>query len=463
MKTKILLLSIFLSFSFSAFTSNSFVNAEENPNLLENKLSSPTLGTFNSDLRATDNDPSTFIRMNASRQNVYWELGGSTTVTRVYWDVNSVVSIRFALLDKDFKPIMSILNANRQLVDVYFENVYYVRVETETTSLKDLREVRVYGFNDGNSNPLLEVEGISHKNDYESITVSYQIPENDNFSHLEVFRNGQKILSDYKDTSFKDSGLNPNTRYNYQIVSYGLNGYRTEGVSYSVTTDEAPAIGDVENVEVITTTTDTKILYELPKEKDFSHVVIYRDDVKVADNHTANLYEDTGLKADTEYIYKIVAVRFDGFESKGITIRAKTKPYSKELENIGYERNDNGDYVFKWEEPETGEVIVLIDNIEYRRVAANDKQIIIPEKDLKVDVLGNPKVSLRVVTPEGETGEEYDLETKKIISLTDALGGSMQLFGAISGFVLLWIAIYFQEPLIGLVVSGISKIRRLGG
>ncbi|WP_409971520.1 hypothetical protein [Bacillus sp. Bva_UNVM-123] len=209
----------------------------------------------------------------------------------------------------------------------------------------------------------------------------------------------------------------------------------TNGISIEVSTDAIPLIPEVLNLKATTKHDRINLSWSNPQSEFFNHIRIYR---RLDETHTATIKEnlinellksktafasdtvtdfdpmfetngtywnDLTVQAATTYSYKLTTVNIADAESDGIIVQATTLEEPKtSIEGGGYEKKENGDFLYTWTSPTTGKVKVLIDGKEYKTVQASLKQILIPAADMKYDIFNNPRVSLVAISEDGKEG-----------------------------------------------------------
>lgn len=414
-----------------------------------------------------------------------FDLGGTHTVTAIGLQVltrKEKYDVYFYAND-DYTNLITSVNGSvltssyTVYTPVNIKGVKSVKLVGSDSSANNLNHFAIHSFEDVSTKPPLqeleEINSVLNQKDHESVTFNYTIPESNNFSHIKIYRDEVLIKDNHTGSTFKDTGLTPDTTYNYKFVSYGMDGSKTAGREVSVKTNELPIMDDVTNLKASTTETSISLNYTFPESPNFSHVEIYRDGELIKDNHKESSYLDEGLQVETEHTYKIVAVSLEGIKSSGVSIKAETNPYNKEFTDLVKEEKEE-DFVFTWSTPESGQVKVFIAGKEYTTVAADQKSVSIPKSEMKYDIYDQPLVTLQAIAPDGKEGpitkpenvsEGSPIEKAKdmLFKAKDVLFTGMNLLKAVGGFILLGMAFFFQDSLLGLVRTSFRLIRGWGG
>lgn len=162
----------------------------------------------------------------------------------------------------------------------------------------------------------------------DSLSFSYTVPEN--FSYLKVYVDGQLKKDMVEGSSFTLDQLKPDTTYNLKVISYSKDGESSVPNNYEVKTEPLKPPSDVSNVEYKFDYRSLHMTYDLPTEDNFSHLEVYKNNVKILSKVTDAELNFDDLKPSTDYTYKIVAVSDKGAKSQGYTLSFKTREYKDE-------------------------------------------------------------------------------------------------------------------------------------
>jgi hypothetical protein len=336
---------------------------------------------------------------------------------------------------------------------------------------------------------LSEITNLKDTIDYRTAKFTWINPIESEFNGVKIYRNDvlittlDKIINDYSEN------ITPSTTYTYKFVSTFTDG-ESNGITRIISTDPLPPPKKVINVNVSTTYNKVNLSWNLPEQEGLKHVNIYRvktekkpgffeslfslSGTKVYAAESDKIFETNGtyfndftVRPESEYEYTLTTQTDDGRESEGVKVIAETK---KEPEPVlvddGYTvEPTNGDYTFKWSEPTTGTVKVLVNGSHYKTVEASEKQIVIPNGDMKYTILGDPDISLVPISPYGKEGNKVTNPGGLINSLklpfdvTDLLQTIMGIIGLFAPFILLTLVIYYFKPIKNLIVRAAHRIR----
>lgn len=352
------------------------------------------------------------------------------------------------------------------IVRSHYDDGKYVDVTIEFTTLAD-------------TTPPSDVTNLKADVTAKDVKLSYTLPADTDYSHVQIYRDGTLIADNHKSTTYTDKNTAYSTSYTYKVVSVDSAGNKSSGVSISKkTAAESPP--EIEALKATATSNSVALSWQNTKRDGFDGVTIYRKQKTIAANvralfsasdgytpiFTTNGTEFTDLtvEPDTKYTYKVTTT-IAGVESAGVTVDVKTKPVT--VEGGAVDKDDNGDYVLTWTAPTTGKLKVLIDGTQYKIVAAADKKVVIPASVMVYDFWGNPKVTL---VPVNDAGEDVGTpappkpgpdvgsgllpspeELKSVIDVTGLVQTGMSLIALIGGFVLLRLAFLFVPKLIKMI------------
>ncbi|MBT2661853.1 amyloid fiber anchoring/assembly protein TapA [Bacillus sp. ISL-45] len=173
-----------------------------------------------------------------------------------------------------------------------------------------------------------EIEGLTETHTSNSITLNWSNPI-ENFSHVNIYRNGQLLEDNISGNSYEDKGLTPSSEYEYKIIVVDESGVETNGVKITVSTD-AEIVEDKIPPSAVTNTSLTRngespnitLVWQNPGDEDFSHVKIYKDDVLIQEKFEGTEYLDE--TSEVNHNYKIVTVDKSGNESVGVEVTVST-------------------------------------------------------------------------------------------------------------------------------------------
>jgi hypothetical protein len=341
------------------------------------------------------------------------------------------------------------------------------------------------------SNALSNITNIVSTIDYKAAQFSWVNPEDSEFTGVKILRDNVLIKTLDKTITTFSENITPSTNYTYKFVATYTNGLEANGVIKAVSTDPLPPVKKIQDIKVSTTYNRANLSWILPEQEGLKHVNIYRLKVEEKNGFFESIFSLSGTKVyaaapntkifetngtyfndltvqpESKYEYTLTTQTEDGRESEGVTVLATTKAEPEPvLVDEGYTIEPiNSDYIFKWSEPTTGTVKILINGNQYKTVEASEKQIVIPEKDMKYTIFGDPDVSLIPISPYGKEGEKVTNPGGMIDSLklpfdvTDLLQTIMGIIGLFGPFILLTLVIYYFKPIKNLVVRAAHRIR----
>lgn len=321
--------------------------------------------------------------------------------------------------------------------------------------------------------PTIEnIAAVFEKNNGE-INLTYQIKNQD---YVKIYKDNKLIADNVTASSYTDKNIEENKTYVYKVVAVNEFGQSDSSVTIETTVDPPKQI-EVTNLRAVPKDYRVDLSWTLPQYEDFHHVKIYRAKKQEPSNFLMRMasffmasepvfdpiFETNGtylndltVLPDNQYTYKLTSVDTNDVESDGITIDVQT--LKSKIAGESQEKNENGDFIYKWETPTNGNVKVLIGGVEYATVPASDKQITIPKADAgTLDVLGNPDITLVPISEEGKEGvvvapgKGNSSLDKSDLTAANLLKAGVALLGVVGAFVLLGLAFRFVPKLVDLI------------
>lgn len=366
--------------------------------------------------------------------------------------------------------------------DIGLDNVIKVSIESSSAATINLYEIDFFGSYEIETTSLESIKDLEVYKSYNSVSLSWTNPDNESFEGVIIKKNSEKIVELPKDSrNHTIQGLEPDTEYNFEVITKYADGGLSEPVKKTIRTDkapESPPLDEVENVEIKAKHDRVDLSWNLPQSEGFHHVNIYRDKIEdpsllkrifsggVAYAASTPIFETNGtyfndltVEPKTKYEYTLKTT--DGkVESEGVTVQVETpKAPPPEMGGIEGEKQENGDYLFTWGEPTDGEVKIIVGGKEYATVPAGDKSFTVPAKDMKYTGLGDPDVSLKPISPTGEEGEATPIkpEFETPFDVKDLLETGTGLLLIIGPFLLLALSFLLVPKLRNLIVNAFKS------
>jgi hypothetical protein len=166
-------------------------------------------------------------------------------------------------------------------------------------------------------------------------------------------------------------------------------------------------------------------------------------------------WTDLTVNPDTNYEYKLTSENTDGRESTGVTVAATTPQEPKpKIEGAVFTTSTNGDYVVTWEQPTKGSIKLFVGEEEYKTVQASQGSYTIPKADLKYTTLGDPDIKIQPITERGTIGDSISNPKSNLpFSVKDLIESGNGLLWLISPFILLALAFLLVPKLRNLIVA----------
>lgn len=313
-------------------------------------------------------------------------------------------------------------------------------------------------------------------------------------SEIKVY-NSQKVLIDtlpgYSQT-YKLNNLKSDTEHNFYVQYTFAGDNETPLKKVIFKTLEIPK--EVQNIKAKVSFKDVALSWENTQHEDFEKVTIYRKNNEsdgivskvrsffVTNDEYDPLFETNGttfkdltVKQDTSYTYLLTSTIANN-ETDGVKVQVKTPKLSVIDPTLKEPENETDDYVITWSDPTKGEIQVLIGGKLYKTVAAADKKISIPQKNMKYDILGKPDVKLIPIDDDGTPGipnnpmdptkpdglgglDKIDGKAGEILNPKNLLFAGVGLLSLVGMFVLLSLAFKLVPKLINIVRAGFQAAK----
>jgi hypothetical protein len=441
----------------------------------------------------TDNDESTFFRLSNS--------GGSQdhVVHKSFANFQDIDAYRIKATGK----VTIAFYNEKNIVIASTTNTVITGVKTHIQLVRGVKKISVYSESYPYDQYLYEFDVFGPNYDemhkfeltstHDNVNLSWENPTDPNFSKIKLYKNGSLYKTlDKDETEYLDQDVKDNTEYIYRITALYSNGHETNGITKSIRTIEVPPkpiIPEVFSPKIESKYNRVNLSWKNPHYVKFSHVNIYRDEIKEVSliekvfsplsvsaastpifETNGTYFNDLTVQPGKDYEYTLTVESDENIESEGVTLRTTTpEEPDPELIGGGYTKNENGDYLYTWTEPTTGQVKILIDEQEYQTVSASTKQILIPKNQMKYDLFNNPKVTLQPISETGKEGKPSKPKDSNngggLTGVTmpfgpiELLKSSMGLFALLAPILLLTLAIYYFKPLKNLIVQAVQRSR----
>lgn len=182
--------------------------------------------------------------------------------------------------------------------------------------------------------PSGNIFNLTHTVSDKTVNFKYNLPIDDRFSHLKIYRDNELITDTYNLSEYTDRNLEPETEYEYRFVSVNKESILSNGYSVTVKTAELnddipPAIPTDLNVKGMNS--GIMLDWKANNENDLKGYFIYVNGEKVNKSPISNnFYNLTNLNNDEEYTIQISSIdTFNNESDKSLSIIAI--PSSEEL------------------------------------------------------------------------------------------------------------------------------------
>lgn len=375
-----------------------------------------------------DNDLLTGAQISGyGKLTIVADLPEGVDIVEYYYNGSKSNFMSLEFLDTNNSLIKTIVSSSMQegwnKLDPTLKNAKYIRVKNTASGAYEIKEfdIKVVAKNES-------VTSVSERHDFDSVTLSWVNPSPASFDGVIIKKNGVKIADlDNQKSSFIVSDLTASTKYDFEIITKYPDGSMSEPIIISATTDTPVPAEDIKNLKATADYNRVDLSWNLPASENFKHVNIYRYEVqqtalidKILMIKTASAaatgkkifetngtyFNDLTVNPETTYQYTLTTTSTDLIESVGVskTVTTPKKP-KPEIGGGEFEKDPaTGSYIYRWTEPTTGKVKVMVGGKLYTTVNASNKVVVIPAKDMKFKGLDEPDVYLIPVSEDGEEG-----------------------------------------------------------
>lgn len=287
-------------------------------------------------------------------------------------------------------------------------------------------------------------------------------------------------------TSYKLTNLKSNTNYTVHVLarySDGTSVIRRTTNSKSFTTAlEDPK--EISAVDVKAEYNRVNLSWVLPEQDIFKHVNIYRTKIEepgimsylagstvYAAEAGTKIFETNGtyfndltVEPESTYEYTLTTQTTDGRESEGVTVQATTSEEPVPvMEGLAYTVNEDGDYVYTWEEPTKGTVNLLINGQVYKAVPSSEGSVTVPKEDVTLNGFGDPKISFQPIGEFGTEGKIYTSKGGNLVtpfSVIDLINSGMGLMKFVAPFLLLSLSFILVPRFRKLIIQALGRFRK---
>lgn len=382
----------------------------------------------------------------------------------IYKGLDSIIE----LSDLEINSLQSVVLRAHYKDGNYIDTLYTFKTLPDTTPPADVTELKAVQTG-------------------ESIKLTYTLPTDKDFSHVNIYRKGSLVKANHKEDSFLDENPVLNSVNEYKVVAVDERDNKSKGQSVSIK-HFGTSVSNVKATAADFTT--VTLSWNNPAHKDFENVTIYRksqnqnllrrivnffsadDGYEPLFETNGTIFKDRTVAAETSYSYKLTTT-INEVETQGVVVNITTPKTSV----VGGEStvNANKDYTFSWTAPTTGKVKVMVGGTLYKTVDAADKKVTIESSAMKYDFSGAPQVTLVPVDesgnegiatkPPGTSGSGGNIGTEGQVKLPSEVSASntlmlaVQLLGIVGGFILLGLVFALMPKLIRLIKEAFERRR----
>ena len=310
------------------------------------------------------------------------------------------------------------------------------------TSSINVRKIEAHGI--GVEPNTQEVNNLSITRTPTSIGLDWDnLP--DGFRNSNIYINGEKE-AELTDTSYTINDLTPSSSYEVRISTVDEREMESAGLIQNIWTRTitSPSVDYEVTHNSVTLTWDNPTYYE--------SYTIQRDNEVLETDFQGQEYTITGLRPNSPFRIRVLT-NYEGHtgEDNGFIINTRRAP-PPEMGGIGEGRDEEGNFIYTWDQPIEGQVKVVVGGNEFRTVNASNQSITIPRNEMAYDIWGEPDIILIPISEDGTEGEATPpTENGGVggidvpIKGNDVLTSGFAILGFLAPLILLILVVYFTR------------------
>lgn len=198
---------------------------------------------------------------------------------------------------------------------------FTVKVKYENGIISEGSKVTVItGEGKPDSTPPGDISNLMLIPEYTDVTLIYDLPTDEDFNGVTIYRDGNILVENFKESAYIDSTVVEGRLYTYRIVATDLLGNRSNGVTQNVRTEIKPDETPPEVIEEVLPTVgngNIRLTWEESTDESLLGYNVYVNGVKHNDEIIkGNSYTVKDLENGKEYIFTVTAVDKAGNESE---------------------------------------------------------------------------------------------------------------------------------------------------
>ena len=203
--------------------------------------------------------------------------------------------------------------------------------------------------------PPNEITNIQVLDEKKGITWTWHTPKDDDFDHVDIYKNGTKITST-KSNTFFDTNVKEKATYTYRFVTVDTEGNASSGVSQTIKVADKTPPSPLTGIQMQQQKGSVTLSWNAPVDDDSKQVDIYRNGVYIT-SETGTRYTDTNIQEKTQYTYRFVVVDTSGNRSSDTYYIGKTNDYTNpsDITNMSYTQG-KGTLYFTFNMPKEDDV-----------------------------------------------------------------------------------------------------------
>lgn len=168
--------------------------------------------------------------------------------------------------------------------------------------------------------PSGDIFNLNHTVTDTSVNFNYNLPTDDRFSHIRVYRDNELLTDNYNLSEYTDRNLQPETEYHYRFVTVNKEGISSNGYSLTVKTNEEKDDTPPEaptGLQINEMNAGLMLSWHSNTETDLNGYNVYINGERLNSSLIrSNSFNITNLENGTEYTIAVSAVDYSSNESE---------------------------------------------------------------------------------------------------------------------------------------------------
>jgi len=300
---------------------------------------------FTTNFPANWYDNSLSSRSTIGKKNFYVEFDEPLPIYSVY--INSTHESRgykFTLKNGD-EVLYESRSNNVTYEIVNLQDVIRFEIDRLGSFSYQIAEIELFTLDHLKQHPTPDIIDINYEVSVNEVTFNYELPNDENFSHLEILFENETYTT--TSNSYQIQDLDEDTEYEVTFYVVDELGYKSQPIIINFKTDEVPPPPPVEETDIHDLNAEVSedrvdLSWNNPKTDEFEKAIIYRQTLKEGSSLSflkpmtvsafspifetnGTTFSDLTVQQGTAYEYKVTAM-INNIETEGATVRTSQIP-----------------------------------------------------------------------------------------------------------------------------------------